>query len=289
MSDNRMDRRQLLGRGAALAGLAALSTEALFAAEASAGLHRHVGLQGHASRRRPRRRPDPPIKTAYEKTHPGIKLQFTVKDTPEIGQIVLTQPKTQDIMSGYYHQLDQVWPSGNLIPIPVEKVTAFNSISRLIKHGALKAGVPPGQGDAPFRKIFLDNSKKKFATGATEWLTMIPGNHNSDSFGYNEKEVGGKLDSWASLFDSHFKGHVALISDPDIGFIDAGMAAKASGKMTMKDLGESDQEGDRRPHDDPQGSQEGRALQGLLVDVPGVGARSCRPARSSSSRCGRRP
>ena len=66
---------------------------------------------------------------------------------------------------------------------------------------------------------------------------MIPGNHNSDSFGYNEKEVGGKLDSWASLFDSHFKGHVALISDPDIGFIDAGMAAKASGKMTMKDLG----------------------------------------------------
>ena len=37
MSDNRMDRRQVLGRGAALAGLAALSTEALFAAEASAG------------------------------------------------------------------------------------------------------------------------------------------------------------------------------------------------------------------------------------------------------------
>ena len=134
-------------------------------------------------------------------------------------------------MSGYYHQLDQVWPSGNLIPIPVEKVTAFGSISRLIKEGSLKPGVPPGQGDAPFRKIFLDNSKKKFATGASDWLTMIPGNHNSDSFGYNEKEVGGKLDSWASLFDNDYKGRVALISDPDIGFIDAGMAAKASGKL----------------------------------------------------------
>jgi len=237
MSDNRMDRRQLLGRGAALAGLAALSTEALFAAEASAGYAatsaykgtiRVVGLGVDLI---------PQIKTAYEKTHPGIKLQFTVKDTPGIGQAVLTQPKTQDIMSGYYHQLDQVWPSGNLIPIPVEKVQAFSKYSRLITHGALKAGVPPGQGDAPFRKIFLDNSKKNFASGATKWLTMIPGNHNSDSFGYNEKEVGGKLDSWASLFDSHFKGHVALISDPDIGFIDAGMAAKASGKMTMKDLG----------------------------------------------------
>ena len=59
-----------------------------------------------------------------------MKLRFTVKDTPGIGQIVLTQPKTQDIMSGYYHQLDQVWPSGNLIPIPVEKVTAFGRASR---------------------------------------------------------------------------------------------------------------------------------------------------------------
>ena len=60
-------------------------------------------------------------------------------------------------MSGYYHQLDQVWPSGNLIPIPVEKVTAFGSISRLIKEGALKPGGTPGQGDAPFRKIFLED------------------------------------------------------------------------------------------------------------------------------------
>ena len=50
------------------------------------------------------------------------------------------------------------------------------------------------------------------------------------------------------------------------------MAAKASGKLSIKDLGESDQEGDRRPHDDPQGLQEGRPLQGLLVDLRGVGA-----------------
>jgi putative spermidine/putrescine transport system substrate-binding protein len=238
MSDNVMDRRQVLGRGAALAGLAALSTEALFAAEASAGYKassaykgtlRVVGLGVDLI---------PAILKAYEKTHPGVKLRFTVKDTPGISQIVLTQPKTQDIMSGYYHQLDQVWPSGNLIPIPVERVTAFGSISRLIKEGSLKPGVAPGQGDAPFRKIFLDNTKKKFAVGASDWLTMIPGNHNSDSFGYNEKDVGGKLDSWAALFDSDYKGRVALINDPDIGFIDAGMAAKAAGKLSMKDLGD---------------------------------------------------
>ena len=237
MSDNGMNRRQLLGRGAAIGGLSLLSTETLFAAEASAGYRRTSKYKGTLRVVGLGVDLIPSIKKAYETTHPGIKLQFTVKDTPGIGQIVLTQPKTQDIMSGYYHQLDQVWPSGNLIPIPVEKVTAWKSISRLIKQGSLKPGVSPGQGDAPFRKIFLDSSKKNFATGASDWLTMIPGNHNSDSFGYNEKEVGGKLDSWAALFDSHFKGRVALISDPDIGFIDAGMAAKASGKMTFVDLG----------------------------------------------------
>ena len=238
MSDNRMDRRQLLGRGAALAGLAALSTEALFAAEASAGYAatsaykgtlRVVGLgvdlipadqegvredaprhqaavhrQGHAGHR-----PDRPH--AAEDAGHHVRLLPPARPGVAVGQ-----PHPDPRREGHRRS---------------------TSISRLIKHGALKPGVPPGQGDAPFRKIFLDSSKKKFATGATKWLTMIPGNHNSDSFGYNEKEVGGKLDSWASLFDSHFKGHVALISDPDIGFIDAGMAAKASGKMTMKDLG----------------------------------------------------
>jgi hypothetical protein len=167
MSDNQMDRRQLLGRGAALAGLAALSTEALFAAEASAGYKatsaytgtlRVVGLGVDLI---------PQIKTAYEKTHPGIKMQFTVKDTPGIGQAVLTQPKTQDIMSGYYHQLDQVWPSGNL-GHPGREGRRVQQVLRLITHGALKPGVPPGQGDAPFRKIFLDSSKKKFASGASK-------------------------------------------------------------------------------------------------------------------------
>ena len=146
MSDNRMDRRQVLGRGAALAGLAALSTEALFAAEASAGYKassaykgtlRVVGLGVDLI---------PAIQKAYEKTHPGVKLRFTVKDTPGIGQIVLTQPKTQDIMSGYYHQLDQVWPSGNLIPIPVEKVTAFGEHLAPDQGRRAQAGRPAGPG-----------------------------------------------------------------------------------------------------------------------------------------------
>ena len=118
---------------------------------------------------------------------------------------------------------------------------------------------------------------------------MIPGNHNSDSFGYNEKEVGGKLDSWASLFDQPLQGPRRAHQRPGHR-----VHRRRHGRQGLRqddDEGprEPDEEGDRRPHDDPQGSEEGRPLQGLLVDVPGVGRRSCRPARSSSSRCGRRP
>jgi len=179
----------------------------------------------------------PDIKAAWEAKFPDVTLEFTVKSTPEISQIALTQPESQDLMSGYFHQMGQLWPSNQFIVLDPTNIARWSEVSRLHKLGALQEGNKEGDGDAPFRKIFLEDDGVTFATGETSKLTMSPANHNSDSFGYNEKEVGGKLDSWAALFDSHFKGHVALISDPDIGFIDAGMAAKASGKMTMKDLG----------------------------------------------------
>ena len=49
-------------------------------------------------------------------------------------------------MSGYYHQLDQVWPSGNLIPIPVEKVTAFGKHLAPDQARRAQAGRPAGTG-----------------------------------------------------------------------------------------------------------------------------------------------
>ena len=97
-------------------------------------------------------------------------------------------------MSGYYHQLDQVWPSGQVIPIPVEPGQAFGEVSRLNKLGALEAGGKDGQGDAPFRKIALrrqhENRHRRDQIADDD-----PGNHNSDSFGYNDNELGAKQDS----------------------------------------------------------------------------------------------
>jgi putative spermidine/putrescine transport system substrate-binding protein len=177
-----------------------------------------------------------PIKAAYEKAHPGVTLEFTVKSTPEVTQLTLTQPDSFDIMSGYYHQLDQIWPSGNLQAIPTASMTRFGEVSPLITKGALADGNNPGQGDAPYRKLFAKDNKTLAGEEATDFITLVPANHNSDSFGYNYKELGEQT-SWAIMVDPQVKGKVALIDDPEIGLIDAAMAAEAAGAVTFVDKG----------------------------------------------------
>ena len=176
-----------------------------------------------------------PIKAAFEKATPGVTLEFTVKSTPECTQIALTQPDSLDILSGYYQQTDQVWPSGNFMAIPTSAMTRYSELSTLITKGAIVEGDNPGQGDAAFRKLYA-TSNTELSEAPTELLTCIPGNNNADSFGYNEKELGEQT-SWAILVDPQVKGKVALIDDPTIGLMDAAMAVEANGDMTFVDKG----------------------------------------------------
>ncbi len=176
-----------------------------------------------------------PIKAAFEAATPGVTLEFTVKSTPEITQLSLTQPDSFDVLSGYYHVYDQVWPSGNFMAIPTASMTRFAEVSPLITTGAIVEGSNPGQGDAAFRKLFA-TSDTEISETPTDFLTTIPGNNNSDSFGYNFEELGPQ-DSWAILVDPQLAGKVALIDDPTIGMIDAAMAVEAAGDMTFVDKG----------------------------------------------------
>jgi putative spermidine/putrescine transport system substrate-binding protein len=176
-----------------------------------------------------------PIKEAFEKSHPGITLEFTVKSTPEVTQLVLTQPANYDVASIYFQQIDTIWDSGNLWPIPTSEITRYGEISPLLTTGVLAEGNNPGQGDAPFRKFFVDDSGK-VVEGEQNQVTMVLGNHNSDSFGYNFDELG-EQDSWAILVDPQLKGRVAIIDDAQIGLIDLAMAAEAAGQVTFVDKG----------------------------------------------------
>ncbi len=176
-----------------------------------------------------------PIKAAFEAATPGVTLEFTVKGSAEMVQFASTQPDSFDLMSSYYHQIDQVWPVGNFMAIPTASMTRFAELSPLITTGAIVEGANPGQGDAAFRKLFA-TSETEISETPTDLLTCVPGNNNADSFGYNFKELG-EQDSWAILVDPQLAGKVALIDDSTIGLMDAAMAVEAAGDMTFVDKG----------------------------------------------------
>ncbi len=176
-----------------------------------------------------------PIKAAFEAATPGVTLEFTVKGSAEMVQFASTQPDSFDLMSSYYHQIDQVWPVGNFMAIPTASMTRFAELSPLITTGAIVPGANVGQGDAAFRKLFA-TSETEISETPTDLLTCVPGNNNADSFGYNFKELG-EQDSWAILVDPQLAGKVALIDDSTIGLMDAAMAVEANGDMTFVDKG----------------------------------------------------
>ena len=70
----------------------------------------------------------------------------------------------------------------------------------------------------------------------------MPGWHNADSIGYNPKETGRKIESWAELFSPDFKGKVALLNVPQIGTMDAAMGVEAMGLMKFGDKGDMTKE-----------------------------------------------
>jgi putative spermidine/putrescine transport system substrate-binding protein len=111
-------------------------------------------------------------------------------------------------------------------------------------------GASFGQGDAAFRMIPLKSGNpSQLNTGSTPFQAALsttpapsstiigmPGVFNVDSIGY-DKTVIPLVSSWAELFNPAYKGRVALINDPQIGPIDAALAAQASGKLTFGNIG----------------------------------------------------
>ena len=119
----------------------------------------------------------------------------------------------------------------------------------MLTQGKLTAQGTYGVGDAAYRMLPLDTSDPSKLTGGAPFdaataqtvktstmLTGMPGVFNSDSIGY-DKNVIPHVDSWAELFNPQYKGKVALINDPQIGPIDAALAAAASGKLKFGNIG----------------------------------------------------
>ncbi|MBN8564387.1 MAG: extracellular solute-binding protein [Leptolyngbya sp. UWPOB_LEPTO1] len=170
----------------------------------------------------------------------GFKLQLRALSTEENNQIAITQPKQYDMFDGEYFSLPLVFPSGNLQPIEVKRIKNWDKIVPYFTTGKFDSSsrVNDSQGTAPFKVMYVkDKDSKEFSTTPTDWATLIPFQYNADTLGYRPDLTGKKIESWAELLDSKFKGKTALLDIPSIGIMDAAMVLEAAGMMKFGDKG----------------------------------------------------
>ncbi|NJL39564.1 MAG: extracellular solute-binding protein [Leptolyngbyaceae cyanobacterium SM1_4_3] len=170
----------------------------------------------------------------------GFKLEMRALSTEENNQIAITQAGQYDVFDGEYFSLPLVVPSGNLQPVDVSRITAFDQIVPIFTTGQLYDGakVNSSQGTAPHRVMFLtDQESTEFAPEPTNWATLIPFQYNADTLGYRPDLVGREITSWGELFNEEFRGKTSILDIPSIGIIDAAMVVEALGLMTFGDKG----------------------------------------------------
>ena len=149
---------------------------------------------------------------------------------------MLNQNDQYEIAEGYYNDMDVFIPSKVWQPIDTQRIKDWDKVTDLCKTGKLTPESNEGQGDAPFRHLWLDENGDR-VEGPSRYISMVPGWHNADSIGYNPEDTERPIESWAELFSEDFSGRVALLNVPQIGVMDAALAIEAMGSFQFKDKG----------------------------------------------------
>jgi putative spermidine/putrescine transport system substrate-binding protein len=198
----------------------------------------------------------------------GFKVAFDVTGGDGLVHRAITEPASFDILAHYYFTYDLIWSKGALQPVDTRKIARWQQVNSLFKSGKVRPGDPRctyGQGDAPFRLMYVDDSGKypvptgllPGATGIVQWIDersgkpygglpepryvdAVPNYFNMDSIGYNARVIARPPEqvSWAELLNARWTGRVALFGGAQIGFLDAGNAAEAAGLMRFRDKGD---------------------------------------------------
>ena len=169
-----------------------------------------------------------------------------------------------------------IWPTGNLQPLERAKFPKWNEYYQVFTKGKVNPKDPKatsGQGNAPFRVLFVDPQGSSGGIGKSTGLPLTkegPTNNtqivqwwdeaknapykgkpqpkyvlggtahfNMDSMGYNGDVIKKAPTQvhWGELLNPAWKGRVALLNDPGIAMQDAGNAVKQLGLMKFKNLG----------------------------------------------------
>ena len=102
---------------------------------------------------------------------------------------MLNQNDQYEIAEGYYNDMDVLWPAGVWQPIDTHRIKDWDKVTNLSKTGRLTPESNEGQGDAPFRHLWVDENGNR-TMEESRYITMVPGWHNADSIGYNPEDTG---------------------------------------------------------------------------------------------------
>ena len=261
-----ISRRELLKRGgvgaAAVAGLGAFAGPAAArpaGREAFTGTLRVISLGVEW----------PPGSEQQAEKDLGFKFNIQLMGTNAQVQKSITDADSFDIGGLYNYQFFQIWPTGNFVPVDTRRIKAWNQLYPLFTKGRVNPAnkkATTGQGNAPYRVLFVDPGRKGKWPLTTEgpktnkeiviwwdaernrpynglprprYVLGTQPHFNMDSMGYDGDvltKAPGQV-SWAELLNNKWKGRVALLNDPGILTQDAGNAAQALGLMKFKNLG----------------------------------------------------
>ena len=168
----------------------------------------------------------------------GITLQMTALDTDSTAQRVVTQPKSFDIADIEYFTLKKVWGAGNMQPMDISRIQYFDKIVGIFKDGKLTPESKIAQGTAPHTVSFVEQpGDKQFASGMTNWYTMVPTIYNADTLGIRPDLIGRPIESWTELLNPEFQGKASILNIASIGIMDAAMVCEAMGEIEYGDKG----------------------------------------------------
>ena len=193
----------LLGGAAAVGALAARPSRAAAASAAFDGEIRVLGI-GYEDL-------DSINKRALRDL--GFRIVHLDEFETVVDRLVRQQPASFDILSTYTQEVVGYWATGNLQPVEIARIRRWGDITPLYTLGRAQPGsarCPYGQGDAAFRRLYLDPDRSGRWRSAprvpaqverlfVQWVdessgkpvgpeprfcTGVPGTFNFDSFGY---------------------------------------------------------------------------------------------------------
>ncbi|MBL6076471.1 extracellular solute-binding protein [Belnapia sp. T18] len=168
----------------------------------------------------------------------GITLEYIPVTSDDVVRRAVTQPNSLDILDAEYWMLKKIIPSGNLMGMDANRIKLVGEISTVFTKGEVAGKKIGDQGTAPIKVSYMPaRDAKTFATGQTQWLTLIPTTYNADTLGIRPDRVGRPIESWAELLNPEFKGKASILNIPSIGIMDAAMAVEAMGRHKYADKG----------------------------------------------------